>query len=237
MSAPAPAFPPLLSGHAVTGAIAPFDKARAMATLGCDAGTVVHNITVDRLAAALVLAPEVPLARAMAMLPACGLGFQNALGALAPPEVAVHLDWAGGIRVNGARCGRLRAAAGARDPAALPGWLVIGLEIPLLALTDRPGETPDATALYEEGCAEVDPATLLEAWTRHTLVWINRWEDEGPRRLHAEWRGLAWKMGEQITQGPLTGTWLGVDEDFGMLLRDRETTHLIPLTTVLEAAP
>ncbi|MAU52461.1 MAG: hypothetical protein CMN17_08825 [Roseovarius sp.] len=238
MNAPgaAPTFPPLLTGIAVTGRVEPFDRARALAALGCDAGTVVHNVTADRLAAALVLAPEVPLSRAMAMLPACGLGFQNALGALGPPEVAVHLDWAGGLRVNGARCGRLRAAAGTADPAALPGWLVVGLEVPLLPLTDQPGSTPEQTALSEEGCAEVGPVTLLESWARHTLVWINRWEDEGPRPLHAEWRGLAWNMGEQITQGDLTGTWLGVDEDFGMLLRDGGTTHLIPLTTVLEAA-
>ena len=108
--------------------------------------------------------------------------------------------------------------------------------MPLLPLTDQPGSTPEQTALSEEGCAEVGPVTLLESWARHTLVWINRWEDEGPRPLHAEWRGLAWNMGEQITQGDLTGTWLGVDEDFGMLLRDGGTTHLIPLTTVLEAA-
>lgn len=233
----APSFPPLLSGQPVTGAISPFDKARAMAALGCDAGTIVHNVTPAELRAALVLAPEVPLAQAMAMLPACGVGFQNALGALGPPEVAVHLDWAGGIRVNGARCGRLRAAAGTRDPAALPGWLVIGLEVPVAMATDRPGERPDETALLEEGCAEVDPVTLLEAWARHTLVWIARWEDEGPRPLHAEWRGLAWGMGEEITREGRTGTWLGMDEAFGMLLRDGETTHLIPLTTVLEDSP
>lgn len=230
----APSFPPLMSGLAVTGAISPFDKARAMAALGCDAGLVVHNVTDRDLSAALVMAPEVPLGRAMAMLPACGVGFQNALGALAPPEVAVHLEWAGGIRVNGARCGRLRVAAGAADPDALPGWLVVGLEVPLWSATDRPGETPQDTALLEEGCAEVDPLLLLEAWARHTLVWINAWEDAGPRALHAEWRGLAWGMGEPLSHGGETGTWLGVDEDFGMLLRVGDATRLVPLTTLLE---
>ncbi|WP_104019361.1 biotin/lipoate--protein ligase family protein [Roseovarius nitratireducens] len=230
----APSFPPLMSGLAVTGAISPFDKARAMAALGCDAGLIVHNVTDRQLAAALVMAPEVPLAQAMAMLPACGIGFQNALGALAPPEVAVHLEWSGGIRVNGARCGRLRVAAGGTDPAALPGWLVVGLDVPITPGTDHPGETPDETALLEEGCAELDPLMLLEAWARHTLVWITRWEDEGPRPLHAEWRGLAWGMGEAVTLDGLTGTWVGVDEDFGMLMREGDITHLIPLTSLLE---
>jgi len=229
-----PCFPPLMSGMAVTGAIVPFDKARAIAALGCDAGLVVHNVSDRMLSAALVMAPEVPLARAMAMLPACGVGFQNALGALGPPEIAVHLEWSGGIRVNGARCGRLRVAAGAHDPQALPGWLVVGLEVPLWPASDRPGETPDETALLEEGCAEVDPVTLLGAWARHTLVWINAWEEDGPRPLHEAWRGLAWGMGEPVTQGGMTGTWVGVDEDFGLLLRVGDATRLIPLTTLLE---
>ena len=118
----APQFPPLLSGLAVTGAIHPFDTACAMAIEGCDAGLIVHNITADRLMAALVMAPEVPLEDAMAMLPACGVGFQNALGALAPPEVAVHLDWDGGLRINGASCGRLRVAAGGTIPRSPAGW-------------------------------------------------------------------------------------------------------------------
>ena len=231
----APAFPPLMSGHPVDAGIDPFDKACAMAALGCDAGLIVHNITADRLMAALVMAPDVPLEDAMAMLPACGVGFQNALGALAPPEVAVHLDWDGGLRINGASCGRMRVAAGGTDPAAEPGWLVVGLDLPLMQVTDSPGDTPDRTALFEEGCADVDALALLEAWARHTLVWITRWEDAGARVLHAEWRGLAHGIGEDVTQGGQSGTWLGVDDRFGMLLRDAAGTHLIPLSTRLEA--
>jgi len=231
-----PAFPPLMSGHPVDAGIDPFDKACAMAALGCDAGLIVHNVAANRLAAALVMAPEVPLEQAMAMLPACALGFQNALGALGPPEVAVHLEWAGGLQVNGAACGRLRAMAAHARPDALPGWLVVGLELPLLAAGAHDGGTqPDTTALYDEGCADVDATELLEAWSRHTLHWITRWEDEGPRALHAQWRGLAKGIGEPVTQGGLTGTFLGIDENFGMLLRDETAkTHLVALSTILE---
>lgn len=234
MTDTAPTFPPLMSGLAVEGAIDPFDKARAMATLGCDAGTVVHNIQADRLRAAIIFAPEVPLEVAMAMLPVCGVGFQNALGALAPPELAVHLDWAGGIRVNGAQCGRLRAAASDSDPAAHPSWLVIGLDVPVLQTATDPGLTPDQTALFDEGCAEVDPAQLVESWARHTLVWVNRWEDEGNRPVHSEWMGLAHGVGEPVEILGKSGDFLGVDDHFGMLVRDRDTTHLIPLSRVLE---
>ena len=42
-------------------------------------------------------------------------------------------------------------------------------------------------------------------------------------------------MGEAMTRDGVSGTWLGVDEDFGMLLRVGDATRLIPLTTLLEA--
>lgn len=226
-------FPPLMSGQSVDGPIDPFDKACAQASLGCDAGLVVYNLAVNQLQAAIVFAPEVPLAEAMAMLPLCGVGFQNALGALAPPEVAVHLAWDGGIRVNAAKCGQLRVSASTSLPEETPDWLVVGMRLPLI-LAGIPGNTPENTALFEEGCADVDPAALIESWARHSLVWINRWSDEGVSPLHAEWRGLAHGIGEAVEQNGQAGTFLGVDEAFGMLLRDADTTHLIPLTTLLE---
>lgn len=230
----APTFPPLMQGVAAQGGDDPFERAQAMAALGCDGGTVVHSVQADRLRAALVLAPEVALAEAMAMLPLCAVGFQNALGALAPPEVAVHLGWAGDIHVNGGRCGRLCVAASTRDPQAQPDWLVIGLDLALLPTSDMPGAQPDETALYEEGCADVAATTLLESWARHVMTWIHRWEDEGNAPLHAEWLGLARGVGEEITRADCTGTFLGVDERFGMLIRSGAETRLIPLTDLLE---
>lgn len=227
-------FPPMMSGLEVSVGDDPFAVACVKATMGCDAGLIVYRIDADRMSAALVFAPEVTLEKAMSMLPTCGIGFQNALGALAPPEVAVHLEWNGTIRVNGARCGRMRAMASTDSSDTTPDWLVVGFELTLMPLADDPGLAPDDTALFSEGCAEVSPPLLLEAWARHSFNWISRWEDEGTKPVHAEWRGLAHGVGEDIAQSGLSGTFLGVDEQFGMLLRDTETTHLIPLTTLLE---
>lgn len=227
-------FPPLFIGHAVSGDIDPFDKACAEAVKGCDAGLVVHNVAADTLRAAIVFAPDVPLADAMIMLPLCGVGFQNALGALAPPEVAVHLEWAGGIRINGARCGGLRVASSGDDPAAIPRWLVIGLDLPLWPKTDNLGDTPDQTALFAEGCADVNVLNLLESWVRHTLVGIHKWTDEGQSRLHQEWRAIAHGIGEDFDIDGKSGTYLGIDAQFGLLLRNQSATLLIPLTYLLE---
>lgn len=228
-------FPPLMWGEATTGDA--MEHACMRAAMGCDAGLVAYRLGALDMQGALVFAPEVPLEDAVSMLPLCGVGFQNALGALAPPEVAVHLEWSGGIRVNGAQCGGFRMVASDTDPRAVPDWLVVGFTLPLLPQSDTPGDTPDQTCLFNEGCADVEAPLLLEAWARHSLNWINRWEAEGTRALHAEWRGLAQDMGEQITQAGRTGTFLGVDERFGMLLRDAHDTHLIPLTTMLKDSP
>ena len=234
MTAAGLTFPPLMWGEAATDSA--LGHAARRATLGCDAGLISYILGASHVEAALVFAPEVPLEQAMTMLPLCGVGFQNALGALAPPEVAVHLEWDGGIRINGASCGRLSAIRATQTPKEIPDWLVIGWTLPLIPDGPETGSNPDQTALYAEGCAGVDPGGLVEAWARHTLNWITRWESEGPRALAAEWRGLAHGIGEDTTQADLSGTFLGVDEAFGMLLRDEQATHLVPLTALLKEA-
>ncbi len=226
-------FPPLMWGEeAIDSAL---DHAVMKATLGCDAGLISYKLGASQMEAAIVFAPEVPLKQAMAMVPLCGVGFQNALGALAPPEVAVHLEWTGGIRINGAKCGQFGVQSSTLDPTDTPDWLVVGFTLPLVPASDEMGETPDETALYAEGCADVAAPALLEAWARHTLAWISRWDSEGARPVHAEWRGLVHGIGEPMTHEDRSGTFLGVDEDFGLLLRDDDATHLVPLTAILEA--
>lgn len=227
-------FPPLFQGEALTGQADPFERALALAITGTDPGTVIYNLGGERLRAALIFAPEVPLEEAMAILPVCGLGFQAALGTLAPPEVAVHLEWDGRIRVNGAVCGRMRVKASTQDPEATPDWLILGLELSMTSRKSNPGKDPDRTWLSEEGCGEITPDQLLECWVRHSLYWLNRWLDDGPRPVHSDWRGLVPTLGETVEVDGTSGTFVGVDENFGMLLRTGEDTTLIPLSSRLE---
>jgi biotin-(acetyl-CoA carboxylase) ligase len=113
-----------------------------------------------------------------------------------------------------------------------PDWLVVGWDIPLMMTLD-PGENPDVTALYEEGCADLDPGDLVESWARHTLVWINRWTDEGNRPLHAEWLGLVPDVGEEVEVLGRRGTFVGTDERFGLLLREGSKTDVLALRALL----
>lgn len=235
-----PVFPPLMKGLG-TGPAAPFPIAVAQARRGVDAGLIAWSITDERLRAAVVLAPETALEPAMAGMVACMVGMQNALGTHAPAETAVHLDWTGGVRLNGGHSGGFHVAASTRDPIALPDWLVVGAELTLRLPPDwEPGETPDWTSLEQEACGEIDPVLLLEAWARHSLLWLNALDDpKGRADLYREWKGLAWKLGEPLTL-PLdgarhAGTFLGVDENFGMLFKSGDNVpRLLPMSSLIE---
>ena len=89
----APSFPPLLTGEKAPAGIDPFDKARVSAMMGCDPGLIMWDERADALSAAIVLAPEKPLADAISILLAPAAGFVDALGALGPPETAIHHVW------------------------------------------------------------------------------------------------------------------------------------------------
>jgi BirA family biotin operon repressor/biotin-[acetyl-CoA-carboxylase] ligase len=52
--------------------------------------------------------------------------------------------------------------------------------------------------------------------------------------VHDEWRGLVHGIGEDIEIDGKTGTFLGVDENFGLLLRTGDETTLIPLKKLLK---
>lgn len=230
----APTFPPLLRGERVPPHADPFLKAVTAAMRGCDPGLVLWSDDAAKLRVALVLAPEMPLDSALGAAYAVQLGFADSLGALGPPEVAVHFEWPDRIKVNAARCGRLRYSAATADGRAEPDWLVIGLDVLLLPLrAGDPGETPDETTLYDEGCVDLTATQMIESWSRHMLVWLNRFLDEGLAPLHRAWSEKCDTLGKPVAY-PESGVFMGLDEYGNMLLRDPDGTRVVALRRFLE---
>ena len=227
-------FPPLLTGIAVPGD--PTTAALASTESEVEPGAVFYGTDPTRCQAALVLAPESALEDALPVVFAAGLGLNDAIGSLAPPEVALHLVWPDRVRVNGALCGSLAAAASTSDPRAEPDWLIVSVDVPVQSFGDsEPGLTPDDTSLFEEGCGEITSPDLVEAWARHTMNWLHIFLTEGFAPLHAEWRAKAHGLNEEITY-PAEGTFLGLDERGGMLLKTPDgATTLLPLTRLLSS--
>ncbi len=234
-----PQFPPLLSGVKTQAGVDPFEKAVADAQTGrAEIGHLYWSPDDDTLRAAIVFEPEIALAEAAPILFAVANGLNDCIGALAPPEVGLHHVWPGGVKVNGAFCGGLRVQVPSWEGAEAPDWMVIGLTLAIASTADDPGRRPDVTALAEEGCGHLSRVRLLESWSRHTLVWVNRWEDDGYRPIFEAWLGRADGRGNTVTietqEGPVSGTFLGLDEHGGALLKTGQDMRTIPLLTMLQ---
>ncbi|MEX0605602.1 MAG: biotin/lipoate--protein ligase family protein [Marinobacter sp.] len=228
-----PQFPPLLTGEVVPRHTDPFDQAISRAIEGVDSGTVFYSEAGGTLRAALVLAPEKPLEEAILAVYVAQIGLAESLGALAPPEVPVHFQWPDRIKVNGAVCGGVRFAADVSDPEAYPNWLVIGIDMPFIPVSDEPGENPNETCLLDEGCSDITPMALLESWSKHTLLWLTHFLDSGFERVHNEWRPRCDTQGKMIDQ-PRSGLFVGLDEKGRMLLRQDDMTETLSLIKFAE---
>lgn len=225
MDAPDPTFPPLLKGHDVPGPVSAFEDACKRASSGeIGAGDVVWSRDKANLDMAIVLEPEISLETAVQMLPLSMVAIGDCLGALTPPQVGQTFSWPGTIRVNGARAGIMRAAAGGpRDASAVPGWMVVGLWLRQSHGDDarEPGETPDQTWLSEEGCEELTRTELIESYSRHFLTWLNNWNEDGFKAVHASWLYRAHENQQQITfelgGETFSGVMSGLDDNGNLL--------------------
>ncbi len=225
-----PTFPPLLTGEKVAKDVDPFIKAVSASMLGCDPGTVFYAEDSETLRAAITLAPELSLNESVSVIHALMLSLADSLGALGPPELAVHFVWPCHFKINAARCGDMRLKASTNNGDEIPDWLVIGLTLPFVRPdTIEPGSDPSQTWLHEEGCVELTVPQVIESWSRHSLVWLNSFEDSGYQAIQDHWRAKCDSIGSDI-QYPSEGTFVGIDGQGSLLLkRDGLTSvhHLI----------
>ncbi len=164
--------------RAVRVADEPFDQAVA-AVAAHTPGTVLWLMADGRCRAAVVLAPDRPIAART--LTALGLlALYDALAVLAPPQMPIAVTEGDCLRVDGGRAAWVRMAM---DAGPVPEWAVLGVEVALDAAVDNPGEAPDETCLAEEGFGAVSAAALLDGFCRHLLAWIEDWRDEGAASL------------------------------------------------------
>lgn len=243
MAHPDPTFPPLLTGKAVTAPKRPFATACEEAMAGsAGAGDIYwarNNRTLDF---AIILEPEVSLNDALQVPYVVMVGFGDAFGVLAPPETGLHFLWPDRILVNGAEVGNVKIAVpngfGGDD---VPDWIVIGITVEV-ENDDRiePGDRPDVTTLFEEGCAEITCQELLEASSRHILAWIHNWEQDGFRQVHDAWVGRAWGYDEDTTAEIIhkdrhyQGHVMGLDQTGSLLLKQNDETVSLDLKQTIQ---
>jgi len=242
MHMPDPTFPPLLKGHDVPGTKSAFETACAHATSHeRGAGDVVWSRHASQIDIAIILEPDVPLGTAVQMLPLSMVAIGDCLGALTPPQVGLTFTWPGIIRLNGAHAGVMKAAAGGeRDAKQVPDWMVVGLWL-RHKREDKdlePGEVPDQTWLSEEGCEDLTRTEIIESYSRHFLTWLNNWNEDGFKSVHASWLFRAHESDAEIAfelEGAnFRGTMRGLDDNGNLLFEDEGATKSALLLDAFE---
>ncbi len=146
------------------------------------AGVLVWAEEAGRLAFAVTLEPEEPLATARRAQYAGAWALAQAVAAVSAPEREVAIRWPDAILYDGARIagGTLSWPDGCAEDAT-PDWLVFSADV----LADRrlaePGRFPDSTSMAEEGM-EV-PAELIESFASYLMLGFDEWGAQGFERL------------------------------------------------------
>ncbi len=180
------ALPPgfrLMPAAAIPTGSDPWTAALYATARGAEPGSVFWSSEQGWCRTALVLAPDRPLQGIGEILHLGSLALFDALAALAPPQVPMHLIVPDGLAVDGGRVATLRVETAAAAPGAVPEWAVLGIDVAVDRITAAPGEQPDQTCLHEEGFGDVTAADVLTHTCRHLLNWLDAWGQDGPPSL------------------------------------------------------
>lgn len=154
-----------------------------------DPGTVCYSERLDRLDAIIMLAPETPLRQAVQVVYPLMLAANDALGAVMPPGVAVHMGWPDRLFVNGALVGGIGLFTQQDDLDAVPDWMLARISVNIMGDPQNPfpGEVRDRTSLYDEGGGNASALVLLESFCRYFLNWLDTWQRGGVPALKQNW--------------------------------------------------
>ena len=214
-------LPPLYQAVVLTE---PDADARAhaarLAAAGGEAGLFVWRPAADRIECAVVLRPEEDVGQVMPVVLVAALALLDAVGTAGPPAVASDLVWPAGLRINDGLVGGIALDLG---PGDSPGWAVVTA---MLRKTGEPGveggERPDVTALHDEGFADMADRDLIEAFARHFLVWMDRWQEQGLAPIARQWLHRARANGADmvliIGDALIAGSILDLDDSGGLVL-------------------
>ena len=210
-----PLLPPILTPIPVVNGIDVFAKAIAVAGKS-ETGTVLYSENPEYVEVAIILSPEIPKIKCNQMLYIMMVASGDAIGALAPPEVAVTYAFPGFIFLNRGEAGLVKVEiAPTNDDQSIPDWMVVGLKLRLnnnIEINENEINA-DLTSLADEGGGYVSRTRAIESLSRHFLAWVSQWEDEGFKPVTEVWnkrreetKVVTLKSGQEVS-------WVGLDEN------------------------
>lgn len=163
-----------------------FAHAQAIAAQA-GAATLVWVRRFDIVEFAVVLEPDAILAEARLAHYLAMNALADALAVHSPPERPVLFRWPDALTYDLGLIGGGRLAWPAGCPETqVPDWLVFGAMV--RATTMSPFELGQTgVGMAEEGFEEVDAVDLIEAFCRHLMLGVSRWQEEGARAAARRW--------------------------------------------------
>ena len=210
-----PLLPPILTPIPVVKNVDVFAKAIAVAGKS-ETGTVLYSENPEYVEVAIILSPEVPKIKCNQMLYIMMVASGDAIGALAPPEVAVTYAFPGFIFLNRGEAGLVKIeVAPSNDDQSIPDWMVVGLKLRLNNNIEinQNEINPDITSLADEGGGYVSRTRAIESLSRHFLAWISQWEDEGFKPVTEVWNKRREETKVITLKNDQQVSWVGLDEN------------------------
>ena len=210
-----PLLPPILTPIPVVNNVDVFSKAIAIAGKS-ETGTVLYSENPEYVEVAIILSPEVPKIKCNQMLYIMMVASGDAIGALAPPEVAVTYAFPGFIFLNRGEAGLVKIeVAPSNDDQSIPDWMVVGLKLRLnnnIEINENEIHA-DITSLADEGGGYVSRTRAIESLSRHFLAWISQWEDEGFKPVNEVWNKRREETKVITLKNDKQVSWVGLDEN------------------------
>ncbi len=140
----------------------------------------------------------------------------DAIGALAPPEVAVTFSYPGLIFLNRGEAGLVKIEVSPSiEDEAIPDYMVVGIKLRLNnnLQADESNIRPDITSLADEGAGYISRTRAIESLSRHFLAWVSQWEDEGFKPVVDIWSNRREETKVITLNKNQDVSWVGLDEN------------------------
>ena len=204
-------------------------------------GTLCWSDAGGRLSLALLLDPDGDWEQSAPVALVAIVALGDAIGALAPPTVAVSNSWPDRLEANGGLVAGV-ALDGVGQDAAAPSRLILRLEAVVVPPGGpEPGHRPDLTSLAVEGCEEIIPVGLLESFARHFLSWLHRWQEDGFAPVRASWRARGPRIGTpvrvELREAKVAGGFRDLGPGGELVLEAEGSERRIPLGEALASGP
>jgi BirA family biotin operon repressor/biotin-[acetyl-CoA-carboxylase] ligase len=204
-------------------------------------GTLCWSDAGGRLSLALLLDPDGDWEQSAPVALVAIVALGDAIGALAPPTVAVSNSWPDRLEAKGGLVAGV-ALDGVGQDAAAPSRLILRLEAVVVPPGGpEPGHRPDLTSLAEEGCEEITPVGLLESFARHFLSWLHRWQEDGFAPVRASWRARGPRIGTpvrvELREAKVAGGFRDLGPGGELVLEAEGSERRIPLGEALASGP